>query len=141
MQVFNLPLMRDDDLLKTAVQRMIQGKTSGIVLESEGRYRLLHFDQVRAAFAEKLSRLSEVVGLPELDFNALDADKASDYEIMEILRDRHLATLRSRLEHLASSYMTISSAYACSGPQQHTYPPLRRGGGNRCVVTGCPGKI
>jgi hypothetical protein len=141
MQVFQLPVIREDDWLKTAVQRMIADKTSGVVLESQGRYRLLHFDQVRAAFQEKLNRITEMSGLRDLEFNALEADDTVDFEILEISDDNRLAILRSRLPSLSYLYTAASAAYACDGPQQHTYPPLRRGAGNRCVVPGCPGKI
>jgi hypothetical protein len=140
MQDFQLPVLTGDSLVEASFEPMIRANVSGCVVDVFGEFRLLHFTQLRAAWEAHIRQLLEVTGYIKLVFNAFEMDPTSDYEFVGYWSPGSVM-VRSRHEPLSFVYTAGSPGYACNGPMQHTYPALRRGPTNRCVVSGCPGTI
>lgn len=140
MQEFELPLLTGNSPVDSSFEAMIHAGVSGCVVDVSGEFRLLHFTQLRAAWEAQIQELYRVTGYIELSFDALALNPVSDYELLRYGRPGTIL-VRSRHEPFSFVYITRSPGYACTGPMQHTYPALKRGPTDQCVVSGCPGKI
>jgi hypothetical protein len=137
---FKLPVLSSATRLEHAFKPMINSNVSGVVVDTGNQqYRMLHFAVLENAFNSQVQELGEITGGIPLEFDVLGTNPAVQYDIVNIVSA--MANVRSLHEFLSYTYAIASPGYVCSGPAHHSYPPLKRGAANTCVVAGCPGLI
>jgi hypothetical protein len=145
MPKFTLPLVEGNTRLKDAFEPMIRTGVSGLVVRSSTGFRLLHFDQVNKAFeaSSEVGLLNEVQEYVHLGDDVRERSNAKSTGSVVALETGHSivsAVIEARSETFAQ-YMTQSAGYCCTGPDEHCYPPNKRGSTDDCVVPLCPGKL
>jgi hypothetical protein len=123
---------------------MIRSGVSGLVVKTSGGFRLLHFNQVQSAFEANAADLASVTEYVNLGKDAFVGQYPnSGVEIPDfVLRSSNFSALvESRVSKFALTYLTQSAGYCCIGPDEHCYPPNKRGATDNCVVPLCPGRV
>jgi hypothetical protein len=149
MLEFDLPAMPGTTPIADAFPRLIHENVSGLVVESGGLHRLLHYSELLDAWNGGAATLNDfpggVIVQPEFEgfaepaLYALRTSPVRDYALISVAGGK--ARVRSRKEPLAAMYIAGSAGYCCDAPAHHCYPPNTRGADDWCVVPLCPGRL
>jgi hypothetical protein len=129
MSEIELPLLPNSATVGDAWMAMIERSVSGVVVDRQGHYHLIHFSQITELpwttaldailpFATQGVSYPRSYSLSKVDAVFVDFHELADFQV----------------------FASVNPGFSCqSGSARHYYPPNQIDGSGHCVVAGCPG--